>query len=267
MKIGIVGAGQVGATAAYAMTLRGVGSEIVLVDRKVDLAVAQANDILHGTPWSCPVRVRAGEALDLDGAGIVVLAAGANQKPGESQLDLLTRNAEIFAEIVPPQSRRASARSRARPHNRAAGHRLKLAQVSISRSCNISFGPFLSGGGTQSKISCSHWRILKTIFSHVPSAQQPTPRVGPRGWLSLRPDSKISSPNIQIFGSLTSVRRLGLCMAAHLDKHQQISHSRKSSMASRVGPKRPAQQGGRWRKRLALNSKDCWINWLKPVRL
>ena len=101
MKIGIVGAGQVGATAAYAMVMRGVGSEIVLVDRKVDLAVAQANDILHGTPWSYPIRVRAGEAADLDGANIVVLAAGATQKPGESRLDLLTRNAQIFAEIVP----------------------------------------------------------------------------------------------------------------------------------------------------------------------
>ena len=101
MKIGIVGAGQVGATAAYAMAMRGVGSEIVLVDRKVDLAVAQANDILHGTPWSYPIWVRAGEAADLDGANIVVLAAGATQKPGESRLDLLTRNAQIFAEIVP----------------------------------------------------------------------------------------------------------------------------------------------------------------------
>ena len=101
MKIGIVGAGQVGATAAYAMTMRGVGSEIVLVDRNVDLAVAQAHDILDATPWSYPVRVRAGETADLGGAGIVVLAAGASQKPGESRLDLLTRNAEIFAGIVP----------------------------------------------------------------------------------------------------------------------------------------------------------------------
>ncbi|MBV8191218.1 MAG: L-lactate dehydrogenase [Alphaproteobacteria bacterium] len=101
MKIGIVGAGQVGATAAYAMTLRGVGSEILLVDRKADLAVAQAHDILDSTPWSYPIRVRAGEAADLDGAGIVVLAAGAAQKPGESRLDLLSRNAEIFAAIVP----------------------------------------------------------------------------------------------------------------------------------------------------------------------
>ena len=102
MKIGIVGAGQVGATAAYAMTMRGVGSEIVLVDRKKDLAVAQAHDILDSTPWSSPVRVSAGEASDLDGAGIVVLAAGAAQKPGDSRFDLLSRNAEIFAEILPP---------------------------------------------------------------------------------------------------------------------------------------------------------------------
>jgi L-lactate dehydrogenase len=101
MKIGIVGAGQVGATAAYAMMMRRVGSEIVLVDRKADLAVAQARDILDATPLADPLRVRAGELADLDGARVVVLAAGANQRPGESRLDLLSRNAEIFAEIVP----------------------------------------------------------------------------------------------------------------------------------------------------------------------
>ncbi|MGO9818282.1 MAG: L-lactate dehydrogenase [Acidocella sp.] len=101
MKIGIIGAGQVGATAAYAMTMRGVGSEIVLVDRKAELAVAQAHDILDATPWSYPVRVRAGEIADLAGAGLVVLAAGASQKPGESRLDLLSRNAEIFSGIIP----------------------------------------------------------------------------------------------------------------------------------------------------------------------
>ncbi|PKU23037.1 L-lactate dehydrogenase [Telmatospirillum siberiense] len=101
MKIGIVGAGQVGSTAAYAMMLRGVGSEILLVDRNADLAAAQAHDILHGTPFAYPVRVCAGEVADLDGAGIVLLTAGANQKPGETRLDLLSRNAEIFAGIVP----------------------------------------------------------------------------------------------------------------------------------------------------------------------
>jgi L-lactate dehydrogenase len=101
MKIGIVGAGQVGATAAYSMMMRRVGSEIMLVDLNADLAVAQARDILDATPFADPVRVRAGESADLDGAGVVVLAAGTNQRPGESRLDLLSRNAEIFAEIVP----------------------------------------------------------------------------------------------------------------------------------------------------------------------
>ena len=101
MKIGIVGAGQVGATAAYSMMMRRVGSEIMLVDRNADLAVAQARDILDATPFADPVRVRAGELADLAGARVVVLAAGTNQRPGESRLDLLSRNAEIFAEIVP----------------------------------------------------------------------------------------------------------------------------------------------------------------------
>ena len=82
MKIGIVGAGQVGATAAYAMMMRGVVSEIVLVDRNTDLAVAQARDILDATPLADPLRVRAGESADLHGARVVVLAAGANQRPG-----------------------------------------------------------------------------------------------------------------------------------------------------------------------------------------
>jgi lactate/malate dehydrogenase, NAD binding domain len=101
MKIGIVGAGQVGATAAYSMMMRRVGSGILLVDRNADLAVAQARDILDAAPFADPVRVRAGEFADLDGARLVVLAAGTNQRPGESRLDLLSRNAEIFAEIVP----------------------------------------------------------------------------------------------------------------------------------------------------------------------
>ena len=101
MKIGIVGAGQVGATTAYAMMMRGVGSEIVLVDRNADLAVAQARDILDAATLADPLRVRAGESAKLEGARVVVLAAGVNQRQGESRLDLLARNAEIFAEIVP----------------------------------------------------------------------------------------------------------------------------------------------------------------------
>jgi L-lactate dehydrogenase len=101
VKIGIVGAGQVGATAAYAMMMRGVGSEIVLTDKNADLAVAQARDILDAATLAEPLRVRAGELAKLEGARVVVLAAGVSQRPGESRLDLLSRNAEIFAEIVP----------------------------------------------------------------------------------------------------------------------------------------------------------------------
>ena len=91
MKIGVVGAGQVGATAAYAMMMRGVGSEIVLVDINADLAAAQARDILEGTPFAHPVRLSAGETSDLGGARIVVLAAGASQRiPSRPKLDAST---------------------------------------------------------------------------------------------------------------------------------------------------------------------------------
>ena len=101
MKIGVVGAGMVGATSAYAMVMRGVGREIVLVDLDRKLSEAQAQDITHATPFAYPLPVRAGDYPDLDGAGIVVLAAGVSQKPGESRLDLLARNAEVFAAIIP----------------------------------------------------------------------------------------------------------------------------------------------------------------------
>ncbi len=100
MKIGIVGAGYVGSAAAYAMLLRGVGSEIVLVDRNEKLAIAQAQDIAHAAPFAAAIRVEAGDYADLAGAGIVVLAAGVGQKPGESRLALLERNAAVFEDII-----------------------------------------------------------------------------------------------------------------------------------------------------------------------
>lgn len=101
MRIGVVGAGQVGATAAYAFVQQGLGSEIVLIDRNHDMAVAQAEDILHATPFASPIPVLAGEFSDLADAGIVVLCAGVAQKPGETRLQLLDRNAAVFAEIIP----------------------------------------------------------------------------------------------------------------------------------------------------------------------
>ena len=100
-KVGIIGAGFVGATAAYAMMLNGTCSEIVLIDRDEPRAKAEAADIAHGAPLAKGVRAYAGDYKDLTGAVLVVIAAGSNQKPGESRLNLLARNAAILASIVP----------------------------------------------------------------------------------------------------------------------------------------------------------------------
>lgn len=101
MKIGIVGSGFVGATAAYAMVMRGVGREIVLVDANKNRAAAEADDIAHAVPFANALEVNDGEYTDLRGAQVVILAAGSNQKPGETRLQLLERNAAIFREIIP----------------------------------------------------------------------------------------------------------------------------------------------------------------------
>ena len=100
MKIGIVGAGMVGASAAYATALLGAAREIVLVDINPALASAQAEDIAHALPFAARGQVSAGNYAALDGAALVIIAAGVGQKPGESRLDLLARNAEVFRAVV-----------------------------------------------------------------------------------------------------------------------------------------------------------------------
>ncbi|MDO4262722.1 MAG: L-lactate dehydrogenase [Deinococcus sp.] len=101
MKVGVVGSGFVGATAAYALTLRGTCSDLVLVDRDQDRARAEAEDIAHAAPVSHGTRVTSGDFAALSGCEAVVVAAGANQKPGETRLELLERNAAIFRELIP----------------------------------------------------------------------------------------------------------------------------------------------------------------------
>jgi L-lactate dehydrogenase len=101
MKVGIVGCGFVGSSGAYVMALRGTVSELVLVDLNVKLAQAQAEDILHATPFAHPVRITAGDYPQLEGAGVVVLACGVGQRPGETRLQLLERNAEVFRKVIP----------------------------------------------------------------------------------------------------------------------------------------------------------------------
>ncbi len=101
MKIGIVGAGLVGSTAAYALVMSGVGGRIVIVDKNQARARAEADDLLHAVPFAHPLDVLAGDYPDLAGARVVILAAGVGQRPGESRLSLLARNAAVFREIVP----------------------------------------------------------------------------------------------------------------------------------------------------------------------
>jgi L-lactate dehydrogenase len=107
VKIGIVGCGFVGSTAAYAMALTNVANEIVLIDLNASLARAQAEDILHATPFVKPTKVVAGAYGDLAGADLVVLACGVNQQPGETRLQLLERNVRIFENVTPQVVRAA----------------------------------------------------------------------------------------------------------------------------------------------------------------
>jgi L-lactate dehydrogenase len=100
MKVGVVGCGFVGSTAAYAMVMHGVGRSIVLVDKNVQRAAAEADDIRHAVPFAHPLEVLAGGYEDLAGCRVVVICAGVGQKPGETRMQLLARNAAIFREVV-----------------------------------------------------------------------------------------------------------------------------------------------------------------------
>jgi L-lactate dehydrogenase len=81
--------------------MRGVGREIVLVDKNSARAAAEADDIRHAVPFAHPMEVRSGDYPALAGCCVVVLCAGVGQKPGETRLQLLRRNAAVFREVVP----------------------------------------------------------------------------------------------------------------------------------------------------------------------
>ena len=100
-RVAIVGVGNVGATFAYALLLSGLAAEIVLIDANRARAEGEAMDLNHAVPFTHPTRVWAGDYADCAGAVVTVLTAGANQKPGETRLDLVKKNATIWREIVP----------------------------------------------------------------------------------------------------------------------------------------------------------------------
>ncbi len=101
LRVAIVGVGNVGATFAYALLLTGLASEIVLIDKNHAKAEGEAMDLNHAIPFSHPTRVWAGDFADCAGSAVIVLAAGALQRPGEKRLDLAARNAAIWQDIVP----------------------------------------------------------------------------------------------------------------------------------------------------------------------
>lgn len=100
-KVGLIGTGMVGASFAYALMQRGVANELVLIDADAARAEGEAMDLNHGLPFVRPMRMSAGGYEQLAGAEVVVICAGSNQRPGETRLDLLQRNATVFREIVP----------------------------------------------------------------------------------------------------------------------------------------------------------------------
>jgi L-lactate dehydrogenase len=101
VRVAVIGAGNVGATFAYALLLSGLAAEIVLIDESKSKAEGEAMDLNHTVPFAHPTRIWAGDYSDCEGAAITVIAAGTGQKPGETRLDLVKKNAAIFREIVP----------------------------------------------------------------------------------------------------------------------------------------------------------------------
>lgn len=99
-KVVIVGAGSVGATYAYALAQSGVAEEIVLTDMNSELLRGQVMDLVHGQPFFPTVSIKEGSEVDFADASMVVITAGSAQKPGETRLQLLQKNAAIVGGIA-----------------------------------------------------------------------------------------------------------------------------------------------------------------------
>lgn len=100
-KIAIIGAGYVGSTIAYAVMNRGFASRISLIDIDEEKAAGEAMDLSHGAAFVKPIKVTSGDYEECADADVIVITAGVNQKPGQTRLDLVGENANIFKEIIP----------------------------------------------------------------------------------------------------------------------------------------------------------------------
>lgn len=100
-KIAILGVGNVGATVAYTLTLKGMASEIVLIDINRPKAEGEAMDIIQGAPFSTPLKIYAGDYSDAAGADLVIVTSGIGRKPGQSRLELASVNTELIRQVAP----------------------------------------------------------------------------------------------------------------------------------------------------------------------
>lgn len=100
MKVGIIGSGMVGSTSAYAIMMSKVANEIILLDANNKRAIAEAQDIQHAIPFAHATNIYAGNYENLTDAKIIVIAAGASQKPGETRLQLMDKNSSILRDII-----------------------------------------------------------------------------------------------------------------------------------------------------------------------
>lgn len=99
-KVAVIGCGFVGSSSAFALMQSGLFSEMVLIDADTNRAEGEAMDISHGISFARPMQIYAGNYDDIADAAIIVITAGANQKPGETRLDLIKKNAAIMKSIV-----------------------------------------------------------------------------------------------------------------------------------------------------------------------
>lgn len=100
-KVAMIGCGFVGSASCFALMQSGLFREMVLIDTNKDKAEGEALDISHGLPFAKPMDIYAGDYSDISDAAIVIVSAGAAQKPGETRLDLVKKNVGIFKSIMP----------------------------------------------------------------------------------------------------------------------------------------------------------------------
>lgn len=105
-KAAMIGCGFVGSSAAFALMQSGIFSEMVMIDADRARAEGEAMDISHGLPFARPIKLYAGDYDDIVDAGVIIITAGANQKPEETRLDLIHKNVEIFKSIIPEIAKR-----------------------------------------------------------------------------------------------------------------------------------------------------------------